>query len=285
MAKSAGNDSAFKLEVKPDRVVSDGAHEVSVRCVFKLKKADSKEDIPVVLACRKLKIKEEKSAHKGSVTFKFKPTRPTGKTLIKVSSPLGVQTAVITVIPTPYQYIRDMLQAIILAVIIAFGVIRPFLIQTYYIPSASMEPTFYENDRLIGLMFPFRFHDPKPGEIVIFQRDGEFTVHSLPLPFHPLKWKSKTNFIKRVIAVGGDMIEVRDMTVYVNNKPLKEPYVKQPPYNNFAAYKLPKNTFFMMGDNRNNSLDSRFWGALPRKGIVSKAWVQFWPPDRMKIVR
>ncbi len=285
MDKAADKSSTFRMEVKPDRVVSDGISEVSVRCSFKGKKGDpSKEDIPVTFICRKLKIKEEKTAQKGSVTFKFKPKRPTGKTLLTVSTPQGEQSAVITVLPTPYQYIRDTVQAIVLAVIIAFGIIRPFIIQTYYIPSSSMEPTFYEKDRLIGLMFPYRIRDPKPGEIVIFNRKGEVLKHTLRLPFHTFEWTTKVNFIKRVIAVGGDTVEIRDLTVYVNNKPLTEPYLKQPPFYNMAPVKLPKNTFFMMGDNRNNSLDSHIWGPLPRKNVISKAWVQFWPLDRIKII-
>lgn len=283
MPKGADKTSAFKVEVKPDRVVSDGTHEVTVKCTYKHKKGDGISDsIPFSLNSKKLKINEEKSAAKGNVTFKFTPTRPTGKTQLTVSSSLGSESFSITVIPTTAQYIRDMFLSIFWAVIIAFGIIRPFILQTYYIPSASMEPTLYENDRVIGLMFPFRFRDPKPGEIIIFQRKGEYTNHVLPIPFTKVQFKTKTNFIKRVIAVGGDTVEINNHTLYVNHKPKDEPYIKELIMTDFAPYKVPKNSFFMMGDNRNNSLDSRFWGALPRKYIVSKAWVQFWPIDRVK---
>ncbi|HOO55678.1 MAG TPA: signal peptidase I [bacterium] len=282
MAKEKKLDTKFGLDVKPESLVSDGIQEVSVRCSFKDKKGKhSKEEIPVVLVCNKQKIRQEKTTRSGSVTFKFKPGKPTGKTKIEVITPDGSEQRTITINPTTYQYFRDLFVAISMAFIIAFGLIRPFILQTYYIPSGSMEPTFYKNDRLIGLMYPVRLHKFGKGDIVVFNRDGEVIEYNLIL----FKWKKKVNFIKRLIAEGGDTIEVKDLTVYVNNEPLKEPYVKQPPFYNMAPVKVPEGHVFLMGDNRNNSNDSHYWGTLPVKNIKSKAWFRFWPLDRIGLVR
>lgn len=286
MADPNEKQTNFKIEVWPDTVVSDGNNEVTVKCSFKDKKGKPlKEEIPVGFVCKKQKINEEKNVSHGSVSFKFRPGRPTGKTHFKVTSSLGEQSGTILIRPTPYQYIRDLFVSILMAVVIAFGVIRPFILQTYFIPSSSMEPTFYEKDRIIGLMFPYKFRNPRPGEIIIFRRPGIGVSHEIKLPFYTVKWLSPTNFIKRVIAAGGDTVEIRDLTVYVNDRPLKEPYLKQPPFYRMPPLKLPKGTLFMMGDNRNYSQDSHVWGPLELKNVRSKAWIQFWPFDRMKVVR
>ncbi len=281
-------ETGFRIdvEVKTDAVVSDGAHEVSVKCIVRDKNGKSiRDEIPVNFSCPKQKVKDQKISRPGGVTFKFKPRRPTGKTKILVSTSLAAKEAFIFVKPTPAQYIRDLIQAVVLAFIIAFGLIRPFILQTYYIPSGSMEPTLYEGDRVIGLMFPYRLRDPKPGEIAIFRRQGEYEHHLLRLPFHTFRWKTQTNFIKRVMATGGDTVEIRDLTVYVNHKPIKEPYIMEPPMYDMPALKLPAKTLFMMGDNRNNSNDSHLWGPLPRGKIMAKAWIRFWPLNRIRIIR
>ncbi|HOC92299.1 MAG TPA: signal peptidase I [bacterium] len=283
MPDGKDNSPSMRVEVKPDSVVSDGLSEVVVKCSFKDSKGKAvKEDIPVTAECRKLKYKEEKTARGGSVTFKIKPLKPTGKTKVAVSSPHGEQTAVFFVKPTPKQYVRDLLQAIVLAFIVAFGIIRPFILQTYVIPSSSMEPTIYIGDRVVGFMFTYRFREPQRGEIIVFNQDGERTPRPIPIPF--LK-DPKTNFIKRVVAVGGDTIEVRDLTVYVNHMPINEPYIKAPPLYNMAAVKVPEGHVFLMGDNRNNSNDSHVWGPLPLKNVRSKGWARFWPLDRIKILK
>jgi signal peptidase I len=283
MARNPEKPENFRLEVSPESIISDGKTEVTVKCAFKDKKGKaSKEEFPVTFLCARQKIRIEKNASHGGVSFKFKPTRATGKTPFHIVTPSGEQSGTMMIRPTPYQYVKDFVVSILLAVIIAFGIIRPFILQTYFIPSESMEPTFYKNDRLVGLMFPFFFRTPHRGEVVVFRRPGVTISHKVPIL--NVKWNTKVNFIKRVIAVGGDTIEIHDLTVYVNNKPLKEPYVAQPPFYRMPPVKVPKGSVFLMGDNRNNSLDSHVWGALPLKYVQSKAWAQFWPIDRLKVV-
>jgi len=290
MSSDSGGEYKVKLDVKPGRVVSDGQHEVTLKCSFSNKgKKPHREEIPVKFKIKKQRIEEERRAKKGSAIFRFRPERPTGKTKVVCETPYGNQTGWLLVQPTPAQYIREMVMSILVAFIVAFGIIRPFILQTYYIPSGSMEPTLYEGDRLVAFMFTYRFRDPRPGEIVIFEKEDDFEEYRIPLGFTTIKWRSYTKFIKRIIAVGGDVIEVRDLTVYVNGKPLDEPYIKAPPVSNTPPYKVPEGHVFVMGDNRNNSNDARFWGphrtpkALPKDKIVSKAIFRFWPPSRIGI--
>lgn len=283
MAEDKNNDYSVRLEVSPDRVVSDGQNEVTLKCSISDKKGKPlKQETPVTFEIKKQRVRQEGKTSRGAASFSFRPGRPTAKTKVTCSTPHGSDTAWLRVDPTPAQYIRELIQSVILAFLVAFLVIKPFIIGTYYIPSGSMEPTFYEGDRLIGLMFTYRFRDPVPGEIVIFKKPDVFKQYKIP--FTPIEWKSHTNYIKRVIATGGDTVEVRNMTVYVNNKPLKEPYIKAPPLQNFGPFTVPEDHYFLMGDNRNNSNDSRYWGPLEEKWIVSKAVLRFWPPDRMGLI-
>lgn len=288
MVNEPDSGKRLKVEIKQPRVVSDGTQDIGLKCtVVDASGKTLKDEIPVTISIKKHRFNEEITTRKGIATFRFKPTKPTGKTQIIISSTLGVHKDFINVVPTPYQYVRDTLQAIVFAFIIAFGLIRPFILQTFYIPSGSMEPTLYEGDRLVGFMFTYRMRDPRPGEIVIFEKNDDCSTYSIPIPFgikNP-SWKSCKKYIKRTIAVGGDTVEVRDMTVYVNGKPLDEPYVKEPPYNNWPPFKVPEHSFFMMGDNRNNSLDSRYWGALPEKYVIAKAIVRYWPLDRICMLK
>ena len=284
MAKNSNGDYNVKLEVTPDRIVSNGSNEITLKCsITDRKRKPVKQATPVTFEIKKHRVSQERKTHKGTATFRFKPLRPTAKTRVTCSTPYGEQTAWLIVDPTPKQYIVDMLQAVLLACFVAFVIIKPFIIQTYFIPSGSMEPTLYENDRLIGAVFTYRFRDPRPGEVIVFKQKDKFIEHHVPVINY--KWKSYTNYIKRVIAVGGDTIEVRDLTVYVNGTPLDEPYIERPPFANFAPFEVPENSFFMMGDNRNNSRDSRFWGALERERVVSKALFRFWPLDRVGVIK
>mgnify|MGYP005838228329 CR=1 FL=1 len=164
--------------------------------------------------------------------------------------------------------LRELLEVVVISVGIAAFLIT-FVIQAFYIPSRSMEPTLEPGDRILVNKFIYRFQEPKHEDVIVFK-----------FPLDP-----RRDFIKRVIAVENDKIEIRDGIVYVNDKKIDEPYIKESFPGNYGPYEVPAKHLFMLGDNRNNSEDSRFWGALPRENVVGKAMVIYWPLTRLNLVK
>ena len=163
----------------------------------------------------------------------------------------------------------EALKTIALSAVLAFG-IRSFVAEARYIPSGSMLPTLQINDRLIIDKISYNFRNPDRGDIIVFS------------PTDALKQqKFKDAFIKRLIGLPGDKVEVKDGKVYVNNQLLKENYIEEKPNYNFGPVKVPPNQFLVLGDNRNNSYDSHYWGFVPRDRIIGRAVVRFWPPNRV----
>lgn len=156
-----------------------------------------------------------------------------------------------------------------LSVFLAIG-IRSFVAEARYIPSGSMLPTLQINDRLIIDKLSYEFRDPKRGDIVVFS------------PTQALKAQNfKDAFIKRVIGLPGETVEVRDGRVYVNNQPLQEQYIEERPNYQFGPVTVSPNQYLVLGDNRNNSYDSHYWGFVPRTNIIGRAVVRFWPLNRL----
>ena len=163
--------------------------------------------------------------------------------------------------------IRELLETVISAGIIAFIIIT-FIGQVTVVRGASMEPTLHDNERLIADKISYRFEKPERGEIIIFK---------------PPLAEVKRKYIKRIIGIPGDEIEIANGEIYTNGKKLEEPYVKNKSYGNMPPTIIPDDSFFVLGDNRPNSSDSRYWGFVPRKNVVGKAWVVFWPLNRMRL--
>jgi len=181
--------------------------------------------------------------------------------------------------------IREYAEAIVIAIIIALF-IRTFIVQAFKIPSGSMKPTLLVGDHLLvnkfiyGIKIPFLrqtvipISKPERGNIVVF--------------IYPLD-RSK-DFIKRVIGVAGDSIEIRDKTIYINGKVYRDAYGVYTdklilpgavqPRDNFGPVTVPDNHVFVMGDNRDQSYDSRFWGFVPLRDILGKAFIIYWSWDR-----
>jgi signal peptidase I len=155
---------------------------------------------------------------------------------------------------------RQVLFVILAAVGIFF--LLQTTIQSVVVLGSSMEPNFEEGQRLIVNKVTYRLREPKLGEVIVFQPPNNDNV----------------DFIKRIIAGPGDTVEIKDGTVYVNDLPLNEPYIKAHPGYTLSPTTVPKNEYFVLGDNRNNSNDSHSWGTLPRQNIVGLAWVSIWPP-------
>lgn len=161
------------------------------------------------------------------------------------------------------------LKTIALSAVLAFG-IRTFVAEARYIPSGSMLPTLQVNDRLIVDKLGYHFKDPERGDIVVFQPTEELERQK----FHDA-------FIKRVIGLPGEKVEVKNGQVFVNDKPLKENYVEDAPQYQWGPQVVPQESYLVLGDNRNNSYDSHYWGFVPREKIIGRAVVRFWPMERV----
>jgi signal peptidase I len=180
---------------------------------------------------------------------------------------------------------REYGEAILIAVILALF-IRTFVVQAFKIPSGSMKPTLLVGDHILvnkfiyGVKVPFSnitlipLKDPKRGDIVVFK-----------FPEDP-----KKDFIKRVIAVAGDTVQIRNKKVYINDKPMEDPYGSHldphlipggaRPRDNLGPVTVPPNSLFVMGDNRDHSYDSRFWGFVNQSAVKGKAFIIYWSWDK-----
>lgn len=166
----------------------------------------------------------------------------------------------------------EILKTIGLAAVLSFG-IRTFVAEARYIPSSSMEPTLLINDRLIIEKITYRFHEPQRGDVVVFNATEALLQENL-----------KDAFIKRIIGLPGDEVKVRNGEVIVNNKILKEPYIKEAPDYDYGPVTVPADQYLVLGDNRNNSYDSHYWGFVPREKFIGRASIRFWPPERMGLI-
>jgi len=182
---------------------------------------------------------------------------------------------------------REYAESILIAILLAL-VIRTYLVQAFKIPSGSMEDTLAIGDHLLvnkfiyGTKIPFMdktvitLRDPKHGDVIVFE-----------YPEDPSK-----DFIKRVVGLPGDVVEGRDKKVFVNGKPYenvheihKELMVipkEQNPRDTFGPITVPANSYFVMGDNRDRSYDSRFWGFVGREKIKGLAFIKYWSWDKDK---
>ncbi len=162
---------------------------------------------------------------------------------------------------------RETIETVLWAVVLAL-IIRTFVIQAFWIPSGSMIPTLLPGDRVLVCKFWYAIQPPKRGQIFVFK-----------YPVDP-----KRDFVKRIIGLPGDTLEIRQGTVYLNGEPQKEPYVAFPDAYTMEPVTVPDDSFFAMGDNRPNSQDSRFWGFVPRKNIRGPAFFRYWPIKRIGLL-
>ena len=174
--------------------------------------------------------------------------------------------------------LKEYAEALIVALILAFF-IRSFVVQAFKIPSGSMLQTLQIGDHLLVSKFAYGVKVPFTN-IMLVERDGprHGDVIVFEFPEDPSK-----DFIKRVIGVPGDVIEVREKQVFRNGVLLDEPYVQHvdssktvPRRDNFGPVMVPENQYFVMGDNRDESYDSRFWGFVERRTIAGKAFILYW---------
>ncbi len=160
---------------------------------------------------------------------------------------------------------------IAIAIVISL-VVRIFIAEPRYIPSESMFPTLEIGDRLVVEKVSYRLGEIQRGDIVVFQPPPQLQQQG---------YQANQAFIKRVIAVAGDNVAVRDGVVLVNGQALQEDYIAQPPNYEMIPVTVPEGTLFVMGDNRNNSNDSHVWGFLPQENAIGHAVFRFYPFDRL----
>ncbi len=181
--------------------------------------------------------------------------------------------------------VREYAEAIIIAILIALF-IRTFIVQAFKIPSGSMKPTLQIGDHLLvnkfayGVKIPFvrktlvPINDPKRGDIVVF--------------IYPVE--RDKDFIKRVIGVAGDTIEIKDKHIFINGSRFDDKYgvytdalvfpSSMQPRDNFGPVTVPEGNIFVMGDNRDQSYDSRFWGFVELSDVLGKAFITYWSWDK-----
>lgn len=198
------------------------------------------------------------------------------------TSPSGPDPA-----PPAKSKLRENIEAIVIAVILALF-IRTFIVQAFKIPSGSMQPTLAIGDHILvnkfiyGVKLPFTgatlipFKDPARGDIIVFR-----------YPEDPDK-----DFIKRLVALPGDTVEIKNKRVYVNHVPVtddvgvhSDPHVisgRINPRDNFGPVTVPEGSYFVLGDNRDNSYDSRFWGFVKNRAVLGKAFIIYWSWDKTR---
>lgn len=193
----------------------------------------------------------------------------------------------------------EMIEALLFALALVLFIIRPFVVHAFHIPSLSMNPTLMVNDKILVSKFVYQFRPPRRQEVIVFEAPPE----ALKLSLRP----EQSSYIKRLIGIPGDLIRIEGDQVYINGERLNEPYVLSPSYETFpddyadwmtdprlSKYvvkrhgknwvKVPDNCYFVMGDNRANSSDSRRWGFVSRERIQGKALFRWWPLWRIGFV-
>ncbi|NCO83178.1 MAG: signal peptidase I [Nitrospirae bacterium CG_4_10_14_3_um_filter_44_29] len=182
-----------------------------------------------------------------------------------------------------WEYAKAIITALVLAMLI-----RTFIIQAFKIPSGSMIPTLLVGDHILVNKFLYGTKIPfSDKKVLIFKKPERGDIMVFKYPENPSK-----DFIKRVVAVEGDVIESKNKEIYVNGSRVKEPYTQHTdssmrpmgiePRDNFGPVIVPKNKYFVMGDNRDQSYDSRYWGYVDSKDIRGKALILYWSWDAEK---
>jgi signal peptidase I len=193
-------------------------------------------------------------------------------------------------LPNGLRVTIDWIVTIVGAVAIVL-LVKAFVVNPYRIPSSSMETTLHcaqpavgcearFSDRVLANRFLYHLRDPRRGEIIVFKTP----------PAAQVKCGAGGTFVKRLIGLPGDVVELRlrsgDGYVYINGKPLQEPYIEKArrgAVQAFGPVRVKAGNYFMMGDNRSQSCDSRLWGSVPRANLIGKVFATYWPPNRISL--
>ncbi len=191
-------------------------------------------------------------------------------------------------------FLRELPVLLLVAFVLAL-LIKTFLVQAFYIPSGSMENTLTHGDRVLVNRVVYRLHPPRRGDVIVFSDPNAETDRGAVAAFW--HWlvsgfglpSGEEDFIKRVIGLPGETVEIKDCTVYVDGTALREPYVASANNRVQCAYgpvRVPKDSLLVLGDNRDHSGDSRFGlGFIPFDKVIGRAFVVLWPPSRIGWLR
>ncbi len=160
-------------------------------------------------------------------------------------------------------WIFDWSETIVVAFIMAL-IIRAFFLQVFWIPTGSMLPTLGIGDRIVVNKVAFHFREPRRQEIIVFRQvafDGS----------------PKNDLIKRLMGLPGETLEVKDGIVYINNEKIEETHPMNLDFSDFGPVVVPDDAYFVMGDNRPASADSRYWGFLPKRNVIGPTFLRIWP--------
>lgn len=162
--------------------------------------------------------------------------------------------------------LREIVETVLLTLLIFFAIRA--LIQNFRIEGTSMEPNLHDGQYLIINKFAYYLHPPERGDVVVFH-----------YPRNP-----RRDFIKRVIGLPGETVEIRGKHLYIDGEELDESYALYTGNYSWAAQRLGEDEYFVLGDNRNSSSDSHNWGPLPGDAIIGKAWISYWPPKYLGLI-
>ncbi|MFA4992063.1 MAG: signal peptidase I [Candidatus Omnitrophota bacterium] len=173
-------------------------------------------------------------------------------------------------------FMKEWVEPIVIAVILAL-IIRAFVVQAFKIPTGSMRPTLIEGDRILVNKFIYRFAQPKRGDIIVFVSPED----------------KKKDFIKRLVGLPGETIQMQNGSILINGEDVGgEGNLKERYYYNRGDFgkenesvKIPDDAYYVLGDNSISSRDSRYWGFMPKKYLLGKAFLIYWPPNRIKVIK
>ena len=163
-------------------------------------------------------------------------------------------------------FFREILLTLILAIII-FSLLQ-VTVQSFIVVGSSMDPNLQEGERLLINKVVYNLHEPERGDVIVFRPPNN----------------QHGDYIKRIIALTGETVEIKQGVVYINGHQLNEPYISNLPKYSLSKQKIPANEFFVLGDNRNNSNDSHNGWTVPRENITGKAWLAIWPPTEWGVI-
>ena len=173
-------------------------------------------------------------------------------------------------------FIKEWVEPVIIAVILAL-IIRTFIVQAFKIPTGSMRPTLVEGDRILVNKFIYKFKEPERGDIIVFVSPED----------------KKKDFIKRLVGLPGEEVEIAHGSILINDKVVQaDSVMRERYYYNAGSFgqedksiAIPESAYYVLGDNSISSRDSRYWGFLPKKYLIGKAFLIYWPPTRIRLIR